>query len=169
MLILFKVGILTASDKGYAGEREDKSAEVIKEILINNNYEVSYYKVLPDEREVLSKEMIKLCDDLKLDLILTTGGTGFSPRDWTPEATLDIIHRQAPGISEAMRANSISITPKGMLSRGVSGIRNNTLIINLPGSPKACRENLEYIIPALKHGLEILTGKVTNCAEPGHS
>lgn len=166
---MFKVGILTASDKGYAGEREDKSAEVIKEILINNNYEVSYYKVLPDEREVLSKEMIKLCDDLKLDLILTTGGTGFSPRDWTPEATLDIIHRQAPGISEAMRANSISITPKGMLSRGVSGIRNNTLIINLPGSPKACRENLEYIMPALKHGLEILTGKATNCAEPGHS
>lgn len=166
---MFKVGILTASDKGYAGEREDKSAKVIKEILINNNYEVSYYKVLPDEREVLSKEMIKLCDDLKLDLILTTGGTGFSPRDWTPEATLDIIHRQAPGISEAMRANSISITPKGMLSRGVSGIRNNTLIINLPGSPKACRENLEYIIPALKHGLEILTGKATNCAEPGHS
>jgi len=169
VLALFKVGIITASDKGYAGEREDKSAETIKEILLRNNYKLSYYKVLPDDREMLSKEMIKLCDDLKLDLVLTTGGTGFSPRDWTPEATLDIIHRQVPGISEAMRAYSIAITPKGMLSRGVSGIRNNTLIINLPGSPKACKENLEYIIPTLKHGLEILKGKTANCAEPIHN
>jgi molybdopterin adenylyltransferase len=160
------VGILTASDKGYVGEREDKSVEVIKEILVNNGYEVTYYKVLPDERKLLSSEMIKMCDELNLDLIITTGGTGFSPRDWTPEATLDIIHRQAPGIAEAMRANSISITPKGMLSRGVSGIRNSTLIINLPGSPKACKENLEYILSALKHGLEILKGTATNCAEP---
>ena len=161
---MFKVGILTASDKGYAGEREDKSGQVIKEIMLHNGYEISNYKVLPDERKVLSHEMIKMCDELNLDLILTTGGTGFSPRDWTPEATLDVIHRQATGISEAMRYNSLTITPKGMLSRGISGIRNSTLIINLPGSPKAVRENLEYIIPALKHGLEILKGTASECA-----
>lgn len=161
---MFKIGILTASDKGFAGEREDVSKKVIEEIMSNNGYEVVYYKILPDSRELLSKEMIKMCDELHLDLVLTTGGTGFSPRDWTPEATLDIIQRQAPGISEAMRYNSMKITPRGMLSRGVSGIRNSTLIINLPGSPKAVRENLEFILPALKHGLEILKGTATECA-----
>lgn len=161
---MFKVGILTASDKGSQGLREDKSGKAIEEIMVNNGYEVAHYIVLPDDREILSKEMIKMCDDLHLDLILTTGGTGFSPRDWTPEATLDIIHRQTPGISEAMRYNSLKITPKGMLSRGVSGIRNSTLIINLPGSPKAVRENLECVIPALKHGLEILKGIASECA-----
>lgn len=164
MLLLFKVGILTASDKGYIGQREDVSSKVIDEIMTSNEYEVIYYKILPDDRKMLSNELIKMCDDLNLDLILTTGGTGFSPRDWTPEATLDVIHREAPGISEAMRYYSLGITPKAMLSRGVSGIRNSTLIINLPGSPKAVRENLEYILPALKHGLEILKGIASECA-----
>lgn len=164
MLPLFKVGILTASDKGYLGQREDKSGKVIEEVMTNNGYDVAYYKILPDEREMISKELIKMCDILKLDLILTTGGTGFSPRDWTPEATLDVIHRETPGISEAMRYYSLKITPKAMLSRGVSGIRNNSLIINLPGSPKAVRENLECIFPALKHGLEILKGISSECA-----
>lgn len=164
MLFLFKVGILTASDKGYVGQRDDKSGKVIEDIMVKNDYEIIYYKILPDERELISKELIKMCDDLSLDLILTTGGTGFSQRDWTPEATLDVIHRQTPGISEAMRHHSLSITPKGMLSRGVSGIRNTTLIINLPGSPKAVKENLEYILPALKHGLEILKGTASECA-----
>ncbi|MFU0825094.1 MogA/MoaB family molybdenum cofactor biosynthesis protein [Clostridium sp.] len=161
---MFKVGILTASDKGYLGQREDTSGKVIEEIMTSNGYDVAYYKILPDEREMLSKELIKMCDILKLDLILTTGGTGFSPRDWTPEATLDVIHRETPGISEAMRYYSLKITPKAILSRGVSGIRNNSLIINLPGSPKAVRENLECILPALKHGLEILKGIASECA-----
>lgn len=161
---MFKVGIITASDKGSKGEREDISGRLIKEMMSSNGYEVKEWKVLPDERAEISKEIINMSDNLKLDLILTTGGTGFSPRDWTPEATLDVIDRQAPGISEAMRYYSLQITPKAMLSRGVSGIRGETLIINLPGSPKAVEENLQSILPALKHGLEILKGIAGECA-----
>ncbi|MDK2917929.1 MAG: hypothetical protein PWQ37_662 [Candidatus Petromonas sp.] len=161
---MFKVGIITASDKGSKGEREDKSGKLIKDIMSANGYDIAMWKILPDEREEISKELINMCDNLKLDLILTTGGTGFSPRDFTPEATLDVIDRQVPGISEAMRYYSLQITPKAMLSRGVSGIRGQTLIINLPGSPKAVKENLESILPALKHGLEILKGVAVECA-----
>lgn len=161
---MFKVGIITASDKGSKGEREDISGRLIKEMMSSNGYEVKEWKVLPDERAEISKEIINMSDNLKLDLILTTGGTGFSPRDWTPEATLDVIHRQAPGISEAMRYYSLKITPKAMLSRGISGIRGETLIINLPGSPKAVEENLQFILPPLKHGLEILKGIAGECA-----
>lgn len=161
---MFKVGIITASDKGSRGEREDISGKTIKEIISSRDYRVVEWKILPDEREKISKELINMCDNLCLDLILTTGGTGFSPRDWTPEATLDVIDRQAPGISEAMRYYSLQITPKAMLSRSVSGIRGETLIINLPGSPKAVKENLEFILPALKHGLEILKGLTGECA-----
>jgi molybdenum cofactor synthesis domain-containing protein len=162
--IMFKVGIITASDKGFKGEREDKSGELIKEIMSSNGYKVETWNILPDERHEISKEIINMCDNLKLDLIFTTGGTGFSPRDWTPEATLDVIDRQAQGISEAMRYYSLQITPRAMLSRGVSGIRGETLIINLPGSPKAVKENLEFILPALQHGLEILKGIAGECA-----
>ncbi len=161
---MFKVGIITASDKGSRGEREDKSGELIKEIMSANGYEVAKWDILPDERELISDELINMSDNLDIHLILTTGGTGFSPRDWTPEATLDVIDRQAPGISEAMRYYSLQITPKAMLSRSVSGIRGETLIINLPGSPKAVKENLEFILPALKHGLEILKGIAGECA-----
>lgn len=161
---MFKVGIITASDKGFKGEREDKSGELIKEIMSSNGYKVETWNILPDERHEISKEIINMCDNLKLDLIFTTGGTGFSPRDWTPEATLDVIDRQAQGISEAMRYYSLQITPRAMLSRGVSGIRGETLIINLPGSPKAVKENLEFILPALQHGLEILKGIAGECA-----
>ena len=161
---MFKVGIITASDKGSKGEREDISGKTIKEIMSSRDYRVVEWKILPDEREKISKELINMCDNLCLDLVLTTGGTGFSPRDWTPEATLDVIDRQAPGISEAMRYYSLQITPKAMLSRGVSGIRGETLIINLPGSPKAVKENLGFILPALKHGLEILKGLTGECA-----
>lgn len=128
------------------------------------NYIVSKYIILPDEKEIISNELINMSDTLKLDLILTTGGTGFSPRDVTPEATLDVIDRNAPGIAEAMRYHSLKITPKAMLSRAVSGIRGRTLITNLPGSPKAVKENLEFILPALKHGLEILKGIASECA-----
>lgn len=161
---MFKVGIITASDKGSRGEREDKSGKLIKEMMSDNGYEVIKWNILPDEREIISGELKNMSDNLSIDLILTTGGTGFSPRDWTPEATLDVIDRQAPGISEAMRYYSLQITPKAMLSRGVSGIRGGTLIINLPGSPKAVKENLEFILPALKHGLEILKGIAGECA-----
>lgn len=161
---MFKIGIITASDKGSKGEREDKSGKLIEEIMSSEGYEVKEWSILPDERDLISKELINMSDNLKLDLILTTGGTGFSPRDWTPEATLDVIDRQAPGISEAMRYYSLQITPKAMLSRGVSGIRGETLIINLPGSPKAVEENLQFILPALRHGLEILKGIAGECA-----
>lgn len=161
---MFTVGIVTASDKGFRGERVDKSGELIKDMMTSNGYKVVQWKILPDDRKIIAKELKDLSDNFKLDLILTTGGTGFSPRDWTPEATLDVIDRQAPGISEAMRYYSLKITPKAMLSRGISGIRGETLIINLPGSPKAVKENLESILPSLKHGLEILKGIAGECA-----
>lgn len=152
-----KAAIITSSDSGYAGEREDKSGSVIQEILEANDYEVVHTILLPDDRKMLADEGIA-------ELIVTTGGTGFSPRDCMPETTKDIIEREVPGIPEAMRAYSMTITPRAMLSRAAAGIRKGTLIVNLPGSPKAVRESLEYIIPALEHGLQILTGEATNCA-----
>lgn len=160
---MFKVGIVTASDKGSKGERADKSADVIKEIMASLNFDVVAYKIIPDDLEAIQEELIDLSDHQKVDLILTTGGTGFSPRDNTPEATLAVIDRQVPGIPEVMRLESLKKTPKAMLSRAVAGIRRNTLIINMPGSPRAVRECLEVIIPALPHGLEILTGRGGEC------
>lgn len=161
---MYSVGIITASDKGSKGERVDKSGDVIREIVEANGYEVNRYVVVPDEREVLKKELTYMSDELKLNLIVTTGGTGFSKRDVTPEATKEIIEREVPGISEAIRAYSLTITKRAMLSRGVSGIRGNTLIVNLPGSPKAVRESLEYIITELEHGIKILIGEDSECA-----
>lgn len=160
----YTVGIITASDKGSKGEREDISGRRIREILPAENYEVVSYKVLPDEQEELEQEMIRLADECKCNLILTTGGTGFSMRDVTPEATLAVCDRNAPGIAEAIRAYSMTITKRAMLSRATAGIRKKTLIINLPGSPKAVKESLEYIIGALGHGIEIMTGEAGNCA-----
>lgn len=159
-----KAAIITSSDSGYAGEREDKSGSVIQEILEANDYEVVHTILLPDDRKMLADEMARIADEGIAELIVTTGGTGFSPRDCMPEATKDIIEREVPGIPEAMRAYSMTITPRAMLSRAAAGIRKGTLIVNLPGSPKAVRESLEYIIPALEHGLQILTGEATNCA-----
>ncbi len=161
---MFRVGIITASDSGYAGKREDVSGAVIKEIALANGYQVTSYAVLPDDRKLLAEEMKHLCDDDIADLVLTTGGTGFSPRDCTPEATLDVAEKQAQGIAEAMRYSSMRITKRAMLSRAVAVIRGKTLIVNLPGSPKAVRENLEFIITELPHGLEVLKGNVSNCA-----
>jgi molybdenum cofactor synthesis domain-containing protein len=161
---MFKVAIITSSDSGYAGEREDKSGPVIKKIVEENGYEVIHMIVLPDDKEMLSTEMKRICDENIAELILTTGGTGFSPRDCMPEATLAIGERIVPGIPEAMRAYSMQFTKRSMLSRATSTIRNKTLIINLPGSPKAVTECLEYIISELNHGLEILTGQASNCA-----
>ena len=159
-----KVAIITSSDSGYAGEREDKSGSVIQEILEANDYEVVHTIHLPDDRKMLSERMAEIADSGTAELILTTGGTGFSPRDITPEATEDIIDRRVPGIPEAMRAYSMTITKRAMLSRSTAGIRKKTLIINLPGSPKAVKESLEYIIDALGHGIEIMTGEAGNCA-----
>lgn len=160
----YKVGIITASDKGASYEREDLSGQLIKDIVEEFGYSVVSYKVLPDEKELLSEEMIRLCDKDSVDLILTTGGTGLSPRDYTPEATLAVAHRLVPGIAEAMRLNSLQFTKRAMLSRGVSVIRGSTLIINLPGSPKAVKENLDYIMPELLHALDILSASASECA-----
>ena len=159
-----RAAIITSSDSGYAKEREDKSGPVIREILEANGYEVVHPILLPDEREMLAKEMKRIADEAIAELIVTTGGTGFSKRDNTPEATKRVVERETPGISEAMRYCSLQVTPRGMLSRGVSGIRKDALIVNLPGSPKAVRECLEYAIGALGHGLDILKGSATNCA-----
>jgi len=161
---MIRTGILTISDKGSRGERIDTTGPAIKEALNGKGYEVEYYKVIPDEIDVISNELIYMCDELKLELVLTNGGTGFSQRDVTPEATLKVIKKQAPGICEAMRQKSLAITPKAMLSRAIAGIRDYSLIINLPGSPKGAVENLEFVLTALPHGIEILNGTGGECA-----
>lgn len=161
---MYTAAIVTLSDKGAAGEREDVSGKVIKEILLNAQYEVVSEVLLPDELGKIQSELIRLCDEEKCDLILTTGGTGFSPRDVTPEATSLVADRMAPGISEAIRSFSMTVTKRAMLSRGVSVIRKSTLIINLPGSPKAVRESLLFLLDTLPHGLDILTGRAGECA-----
>lgn len=161
---MYRVGIITASDKGASGEREDVSGKVIGEIVEAHGYEVSKYMVVADEEKVLADTMIQMADHDGVDLILTTGGTGFSPRDVTPEATLSVLTKNAPGIVEAIRAYSLTLTKRAMLSRAVSGIRNKTLIINLPGSPKAVKESLDYIVDQLDHGLDILTERDSECA-----
>ena len=160
----FKTAVLTLSDKGAAGEREDKSGPLIREIIEKENYLVIDQRVLPDEQKTIEETLIHLCDRLKVDLILTTGGTGLSLRDRTPEATMAVADRMAPGIAEAIRAYSMQITNRAMLSRGVSALLGQTLIINLPGSPKAVKESLDCILPALPHGLEILKGSASECA-----
>jgi len=159
----YRVWIITASDKGFAGEREDVSASVIRRIAEAAGYTITGYTLLADNQADIENELKRICDNNLANLILTTGGTGFSLRDCMPEATMAIAHRSAPGIAEAMRSNSMTITKRAMLSRGAAVIRENTLIINLPGSPKAARENLEFIINELHHGLEILTGNKKEC------
>lgn len=161
---MYTVGIITSSDKGYLGEREDKSGEVIREILQSNGFEVEKYIVLPDEKEMLANEFKYMCDELGVNLVLSTGGTGFSKRDITPEATKEVIEREAPGICEAIRYFSLQITKRAMLSRAVSGIRKDTLIVNLPGSPKACKEALDFVLDDIKHGIDILLGEAKECA-----
>lgn len=161
---MIKAGILTASDKGSKGERVDVSGEVIHDLLSKIDAEVIDYVVVPDERSIISDNLKRMADVCGIDLILTTGGTGFSPRDITPEATLDVIDRQVPGIPEAMRAKSLEITNRAMLSRAAAGIRNKTLIINLPGSPKAVKESLEVVLPVLTHAIEIMKGQTGECA-----
>ena len=160
--VSFCAGIITASDRSYSGEREDLSGPLIEKILIEKGYEITSYVLLPDDEDTLAEALKKMCDEELPDVIFTTGGTGFSPRDHMPEATRAVAHKDAPGISEALRALSLRITPNAMLSRGVSVIRNKTLIINLPGSPKAVKECLDFILPPLSHGLGILRGELTD-------
>lgn len=160
---MFSIGIITASDKGSRGEREDTSGRLIATMLCELG-EIKSYKVLADDADLISREMIVMADNLGLDLVLTTGGTGLGPRDVTPEATLAVVDRQVPGIPEAMRARSMEITSRAMLSRAVAGMRGRTLIINLPGSPKGVQECLEVILPALEHGLAIMKGEAAECA-----
>ena len=159
-----RAAIITASDSGYRGEREDLSGPAIKEILEREGYEVISIDILPDDQVMLAGKLQEIADSEKAELILTTGGTGFSERDVTPEATEEVIERRVPGIPEAIRAYSMTITKRAMLSRATAGIRGKTLIINLPGSPKAVKESLEYIMDVLEHGIEILTGEANNCA-----
>ncbi len=162
---MIKAGIITSSDKGYIGERVDESGVIIKDMLEKMGYAVEKYIILPDDKEMLSNEMCYMADKLLINLILTTGGTGFSKRDVMPEATKSIIERETPGIPEAMRLESLKITKRAMLSRASAGIRGNCLIINMPGSPKAVKEMMEILFPAIEHGLEILLGEATECAE----
>ena len=161
---MFSVGILTLSDKGSRGEREDLSGPEIRRIISKLPARVEAYEVSPDEEELIVKKLLEFVDQKKLDLILTTGGTGLSPRDVAPEATRKILDKEIPGMAEAIRAYGLKITPMAMLSRAVAGIRCRSLIINLPGSPKAVEENLTVILPVLKHALEKIQGDPADCA-----
>lgn len=162
---MFKVAIVTLSDKGYIGKREDITGKKLKEYLEESNeYKVVHYNLLKDDKDMLKEELINICDNNIADLVLTNGGTGFSKRDTTPEATKEVLEREIPGISEYMRLKSSEITKKAILSRGISGIRNNSIIINLPGSPKGAIENLGFVLDVLPHGIEILKGEATECA-----
>lgn len=161
---MFAAYIITVSDKGSTGERFDESGKLIEDILVENGYSVIDKVIIPDEQNLIEERLKYASDVLRADLILTTGGTGFSKRDVTPEATLRVATKNAFGICDAIRQYSLTITKKAMLSRAVSVIRNDSLIINLPGSPKAVKESLEYILSPLQHGLEILLGKASECA-----
>ena len=160
---MIKVGILTISDKGSKGEREDLSGKVIEEMVKKINGEVKYYKIIPDEKEMIQEELLRVVDKLHLDLILTTGGTGLSKRDVTPEATLEVVDKEVSGICEIIRSESFKKTNRAILSRGVAGIRKESLIINLHGSPKGVRESLGIVLEALPHGIEILKGQTVEC------
>lgn len=161
----YTAAVITLSDRCSRGEREDKSGPVLSEYLTEADFEITEELLIPDDKDLLKHHLMRLADQRQLDLILTTGGTGFAPRDITPEATMEVATKNAPGIAEALRTHSMSITPHAMLSRGASVIRNKTLIINLPGSPKACKESLEFIIGVLPHGLDLLRNDIKDCSE----
>lgn len=162
--IKITAAVLTISDRSSRGERPDASGPAIRELLNSINAEIKEYMVIPDEENIISGHLVSLSDTAGVDLIITTGGTGLGPRDVTPEATLRVIDKRVPGFEEAMRAESMKITPHGMLSRAVAGVRGKTLIINLPGSPKAVKETLSVILPALPHAVELIKGEVDSCA-----
>jgi molybdopterin adenylyltransferase len=160
---MFTVGVLTISDKGARGERQDKSGAVIREVLSSMDVSIVNYDIVPDEQELIVAKLVKWTDEDDLDVLITTGGTGLTPRDVTPEATRAVVDRIVPGFAEAMRADSLKKTPHAMLSRAVVGTRGKCLIINLPGSPKAVRECLQVILPALPHAVETLKGQSDEC------
>jgi molybdenum cofactor synthesis domain-containing protein len=162
---MIRVAVLTLSDRGFQGEREDMSGQEIRNIVTKINADIVSHDILPDEKDLIRKTLVDLCE--KSDLILTTGGTGLSPRDVTPEATREVIQREIPGIAEAMRSEGLKKTPYSMLSRAVAGVRNETLIINLPGSPKAVRENLLAVLDCLPHAIEKIRGSDADCVPPG--
>ncbi len=163
---MIKAAVLTISDKGSRGEREDLSGPAVMEMLKNAGAEIINYEIIPDEAEVISARIIRLSDKSRAGLIITTGGTGVSPRDVTPEATRAVIDRELPGMAEAMRAESLNKTPHAMISRAVCGIRGKTLIINLPGSLKGAVENLAVLMPAIPHAIEKICGSDAECARP---
>ncbi len=154
--------VVCVSDRCSRGECEDKSGKLISE-LVSPLGETAEYVIVPDEKEKISEALVRLCDEVKADVVLTTGGTGFAPRDVTPEATKAVVEKEVPGIPEAIRAESLKITPRAMLSRAAAGIRGKTLVINLPGSPKAVRESLEVVLPVLPHAVETLSGQTQSC------
>lgn len=160
---MITAGIITVSDKGSRGEREDISGKEIRKLLEGISIKIIDYAVIPDEKDIVINKLVEYSDTKKLDLIVTTGGTGVSPRDVTPDATLEVIEKEVPGMSEAMRRESTALTPHGMISRAVTGVRKNSLIINLPGSPKGVRENLAVVLPALKHAIEKIKGDDSEC------
>ena len=159
---MYQAAVITISDKGYRGERVDTSGPNLVQILKDKGFDVTYTAIIPDEKEMIKETLLKCSDELGIALVLTTGGTGFSPRDITPEAAMEVIQRPTPGIPEAMRAESMRITPKGCLSRSVAGIRGRTLIITLPGSKKASAENILAVIDPVAHGLDMLYSEGTD-------
>ena len=162
---MYHAAVLTVSDRSFRGERPDAGGPLVAELLKNGGYEVTVTAIVPDEQAQIEEKLCQIADSGEIQLLVTTGGTGFAPRDVTPEATLAVCDRLTPGIPEAMRYASLQITNRAMLSRAQAGIRKSTLIINLPGSPKAARENLEAVLPALSHGLEMLSGRPADCAK----
>lgn len=161
---MYRAVVLTVSDRSFRGERPDAAGPLVAELLKNAGYEVVCTAVVPDEQPEIEAALCRVADEGLAELLVTTGGTGFAPRDVTPEATLAVCERLTPGIPEAMRYASLRLTPRAMLSRAQAGIRKRTLIVNLPGSPRAAKENLEAVLPALSHGLEMLTGGQADCA-----
>ena len=164
----FTAAVVTLSDKGSQGLRKDTAGPALKELLEGDGWVVTHYAILPDDTESIKAELIRCADELGVCLVCTTGGTGFSKRDVTPEATKAVIERECPGIPEAMRAESLRITPRGCLSREAAGIRGDTLIVNCPGSEKAARECIGAVLPALKHGVQMLRGWAGECADEAH-
>jgi molybdopterin adenylyltransferase len=160
---MMRVGVITISDRGYRGEREDTSGEVIQGMVRGLGAEVAFSAVVPDEQEKIKEALVQGADEMGLDLIVTTGGTGVSPRDVTPDATREAIEREIPGFAEAMRMEGLKKTPHAMISRAVCGVRGKTLIINLPGSPKAVREGLEVLMPAIPHTIAKIQGDPRDC------
>lgn len=161
---MMKSAIITVSDRCSRNERKDKTGYELKKFIEDKGFEVAYYKVVPDEKEDIKREIIKAVDNMKLELVITDGGTGFSKRDVTPDATIQLIEKPIPGFSEIMRGESYKITQKAVLSRQVSGIRGESIIVNLPGNPKAAIENLGFIIDALPHGIKILKNTINDCS-----